>query len=213
MGLEFMEGPGIPRTVSRDESGGRDTTYALFVQDEIHILESLTAYIGAREDWWRVFDGFANTIGAPGYPQQFSSNTFSYFSPKGALVYTPFEGTVLRGSLGEAFRPPTLFNLFRTWTSVSGVTYNSNPYLKAGDNHLLGDRRRAEALEGGRVQGDLFRELCERSDLPVQRQPHHGQFQSTWAGRISRGSNLRWSRGSTPGCTSSPITPTITQRW
>ena len=113
-----------------DQSGGRDTTYALFAQDEIHIAKPLTAYLGAREDWWRVFDGFGNTVGAPGFPKHFSSNTSSYFSPKGALVYTPFEGTVLRTSLGKAFRPPTIYDLFRTWRSVSGVTYNSNPYLK-----------------------------------------------------------------------------------
>ena len=115
-----------------DQSGGRDTTYALFAQDEIKIAKPLTAYLGAREDWWRVFDGFANTVGAPGYPQHFSSNTANYFSPKGALVYTPFESgnTVFRGSVGQAFRPPSLYNLFRTWRSVSGVTYNSNPFLK-----------------------------------------------------------------------------------
>ena len=120
------------KTSILDQSGGRDTTYALFAQDEIHIVKPLTAYLGAREDWWRVFDGFANTIGAPGYPQHFSSNTANYFSPKGALVYTPFESgdTVFRGSLGQAFRPPTIYNLFRTWRSVSGVTYNSNPFLK-----------------------------------------------------------------------------------
>ncbi len=115
-----------------DQSGGRDTSYALFAQDEIHIIKPLTAYLGGREDWWRVFDGFANTIGAPGYPQHFPSNSANYFSPKGALVYTPFEngGTVIRGSVGQAFRPPSIYNLFRTWRSVSGVTYNSNPFLK-----------------------------------------------------------------------------------
>ena len=118
------------KTSILDQSGGRDTTYALFAQDEIQIAKPLTAYLGAREDWWRVFDGFANTTGAPGYPEHFSSNTANYFSPKGALVYTPFEGTVLRGSVGQAFRPPTIYNLFRTWRSVSGVTYNSNPFLK-----------------------------------------------------------------------------------
>ena len=37
---------------------------------------------------------------------------------------------MLRGSVGQAFRPPTIYNLFRTWRSVSGVTYNSNPFLK-----------------------------------------------------------------------------------
>ena len=129
-----------------DQSGGRDTTYALFAQDEIKIAKPLTAYLGAREDWWRVFDGFANTIGAPGYPQHFSSNNANYFSPPSPFPHISFHAsssaprapwstppstdTVLRASLGQAFRPPTIYDLFRTWRSVSGVTYNSNPFLK-----------------------------------------------------------------------------------
>ncbi|MGD0229358.1 MAG: TonB-dependent receptor [Syntrophorhabdales bacterium] len=110
-----------------DQSGGREQTYALFAQDEIQILKPLKAYIGAREDWWRVFDGFSNTYGVSS--QQFPSNTQNYFRPKGALVYTPFDGTVLRTSLGQAFRPPTLYELFRTW-QYYGITFNPNPNLK-----------------------------------------------------------------------------------
>ena len=64
--------------------------FALFAQDEIPILNNLTAYIGFREDWWRVFDGFSNVVGASGYPQDYNSRTASSFSPKGALVYNLF---------------------------------------------------------------------------------------------------------------------------
>ncbi len=107
-----------------DQSGGREETYALFAQDEIQILKPLKAYIGAREDWWRVFSGFSDTYGVSS--QQFPSNTENYFSPKGALVYTPFDGTVLRASLGQAFRPPTIFDLFRT-SNGYGITWLPNP--------------------------------------------------------------------------------------
>ena len=110
-----------------DQSGGREQTYALFAQDEIQILKPLKAYIGAREDWWRVFSGFSDMVGVSS--QQFPSNTASYLSPKGALVYTPFDGTVFRSSLGQAFRPPTIFDLFRTWQGY-GITWASNPYLR-----------------------------------------------------------------------------------
>ncbi len=110
-------------------AGGKDMDFALFAQDEIPILNNLTAYIGFREDWWRVFDGYANIVGSPGYPQDYSSRTASSFSPKGALVYNLFEGTVLRTSVGKAFVAPTLYNLFRTW-SYYGVTYHGNPNLK-----------------------------------------------------------------------------------
>lgn len=111
-------------------SGGKDMNFALFAQDEIPILKNLTAYIGFREDWWMVSDGYANSVGLPGYPQDYSSRTTSSFSPKGALVYNPFEGTVLRTSVGKAFAVPTIYNLFRTWTTSTGVTYHGNPNLK-----------------------------------------------------------------------------------
>ncbi len=82
------------------EAKGRDQGWALFLQDEITILENLTAYIGFREDWWRTFDGYANDIGKKGYPMNFDSRSASYFSPKGSLVYKPWEKTTLRASVG-----------------------------------------------------------------------------------------------------------------
>jgi len=115
------------KTSILDQSGGREQTYALFAQDEIQILKPLKAYIGAREDWWRVYGGFSDTYGVSS--QQFPSNSTSYFSPKGALVYTPFDGTVLRTSFGQAFRPPTIYELFRT-AQFYGITWYANPLLK-----------------------------------------------------------------------------------
>lgn len=118
------------RTALTYRAGGRDTTWALFFQDEIALAETLTAYIGGRMDWWRTFDGYADQIGTAGYPKNYDERSASSFSPKAALVFTPFAGTALRASAGKAFRPPTVYELYRTWTSSSGVTYNGNPDLK-----------------------------------------------------------------------------------
>lgn len=112
------------------QAKGKDETFGLFVQDEIRILEKLTAYIGARQDWWKTYDGYVYQSGTAGYPKTYDSRSDSSFSPKGALVYKPFDKTVLRTSAGQAFRSPTLYDLYRTWTTASGVTYNSNPDLK-----------------------------------------------------------------------------------
>ena len=81
-------------------------------------------------DWWRTFDGYADQIGTAGYPKNYDERSSSAFSPKAALVFKPFAGTTLRTSAGKAFRPPTVYELYRTWTSSSGVTYNGNPDLK-----------------------------------------------------------------------------------
>jgi len=110
-------------------SGGKDLNLALFAQDEIPILKNLTAYIGFREDWWKVFEGYTNMPGTPGFPEDFGSKSAFSFSPKGSLVYNPFEGTVLRTSVGRAFAAPTLYDLFTTW-SYFGAIYQANPSLR-----------------------------------------------------------------------------------
>lgn len=111
-------------------AGGKDMTYALFFQDEIAIASSLTAYLGGRMDWWTTFDGYADQTGTAGYPKSYETRVASAFSPKIALVWKPFAGTTLRTSAGQAFRPPTVYELYRTWTSSSDITYNGNPDLK-----------------------------------------------------------------------------------
>lgn len=112
------------------QSKGKEKIYALFIQDEIMILDNLTAYIGFRQDWWKTYDGYENQIGTQGYPKYYSSKSESSFSPKVAMVYKPFGKTTLRASVGKAFRPPTVYELYRTWTSGSDITYVKNPYLK-----------------------------------------------------------------------------------
>ena len=112
------------------QSKGKARTFAFYFQDEIALRNNLTAYIGFRQDWWKTWDGYVNQVGTAGYPKKYESNSESAFSPKFALVYKPFKGTTLRGSVGKAFRPPTVYDLYRTWTSNwTGTTYAGNPDL------------------------------------------------------------------------------------
>jgi len=116
------------------EAKGSDRTFALFAQDEISIFDNLTAYVGFRQDWWETYNGYANQVGATGYPKSFGSRNATAFSPKAALVYQPFEQTIVKVSGGQAFRAPTAHELYRTWTTSSGITYNSNSGLKPETN-------------------------------------------------------------------------------
>jgi len=110
------------------DAGGRDMAYALFMQAEIHPVDKLTAFIGFREDWWKGFDGYSNSVGIDS--KHYSHNSVSSFNPKGALVFTPFKDTVLRASIGKAFRAPTLYELYGSYTTTAGKTYAGNPGLK-----------------------------------------------------------------------------------
>jgi iron complex outermembrane receptor protein len=157
------------------QSRGTDRTFALFVQDEIHILENLTAFLGFRQDWWETYDGFANSVGAADFPKTYDSRDASSFNPKGALVYKPFEQTTLRASAGKAFRAPTVYELYRTWVSSSGVTYAGNPDLEP-ETTVSWDIGCEQGLwNGAKIKGSYFenylKDLIYRTSIsPTLRQ-------------------------------------------
>ncbi|MBW2129813.1 MAG: TonB-dependent receptor [Deltaproteobacteria bacterium] len=107
-------------------SGGKSKTWAVFIQDEWWIIDSLTLYLGLRYDTWKVSDGAS---GVPGSETRYDSNKEYELSPKVATVWKALPDTTLRASVGHAFRPPTIYELYRTWQYYS-TTYQSNPNLK-----------------------------------------------------------------------------------
>jgi iron complex outermembrane receptor protein len=108
---------------------GKDRTWSVFVQEEIGIVDSLTAYLGFRQDWWETYDGCANYAGEAGYPTTYPSRSADAFSPKAALVYQPFATTTLRSSIGKSFRPPSIYELYSVWI-YRGQTTMSGPDLE-----------------------------------------------------------------------------------
>ncbi len=117
------------------ECKGKDRTISIFAEDELKIVDNLTGYLGFRQDWWETFDGYANDVGKENYPKQYESRNVSSFSPKAALVYTPLTGTTMRASVGKAFRPPTIYELYYTYTSSStNVTTSANKDLEPEKN-------------------------------------------------------------------------------
>lgn len=142
------------KSASTFYSGGKDRIWAVFVQDEWKIAEPLTLYLGGRYDTWKVSDGAS---GVPGSETRYDSNTDSEFSPKVGLVWKALPDTTLRASIGHAFRPPNLYELYRTWVSL-GTTYQSNPNLEpetvwtyeAGVDQYFFDKKTRLSLTGYR---------------------------------------------------------------
>ena len=106
-------------------SGGKSKTWAVFAQEEWRVIDPLTLYAGLRYDTWKVYDGAS---GEPGEEITFDSNEESELSPKLAAVWKALAATTIKASVGHGFRAPTLYELYRTWTSYS-TTYESNPDL------------------------------------------------------------------------------------
>jgi len=117
------------RGVVTGETKGRERVFALFVQDEISLLDNLTLYTGIRHDWWETYDGSISQI-SPILFEEYRPRSKSMFSPKGALVYKPFDETTIKLSAGRAFRAPSLYELYRTIQDHGGKTTAGNPDLK-----------------------------------------------------------------------------------
>lgn len=110
-------------------SSGKNADLGIYLQDEISLRRDLTAWLSLRADRWRTYDGRADQPGAAGYPRSYADRSDSALSPKASLAWRPSEKTTLRGSAGRSFRAPTVYELYRTWTSGS-VTYAGNPDLR-----------------------------------------------------------------------------------
>ncbi|MHB9073137.1 MAG: TonB-dependent receptor [Desulfobaccales bacterium] len=109
-------------------SGGRDRNVGIFLQDEIAWHPKFNTVAGIRLDMWETYGGACMPIaGAPvvNYPNRSQSAV----SPKIAFLFRPFEWMAWRSSVGTAFRAPTIYELYNTWQTSSGVIYKGNPNL------------------------------------------------------------------------------------
>jgi len=126
-------------------NSGKTETKAVYVQDSWKFLPDWKLTLGGRGEWWTAFDGFNNSGGvtvtsqfAPGivtlgpavartamFPKSFKDS----FSPKAALEYKMTPEFTLRGSMGRAYRFPTVNELFQSLSTPNSVTIN-NPNLQ-----------------------------------------------------------------------------------
>jgi iron complex outermembrane receptor protein len=128
------------------EALGKSRATAIFLQDQIRVADPVTVYLGVRQDWWRTYDGSAMKVGTGAFSDVYESRNDSALSPKAAVVYRPGPVTAVRASIGKAFRPPTLFELYQTFVSTAGTLFLSNPDLEpetttsweVGFQHTLG---------------------------------------------------------------------------
>jgi iron complex outermembrane receptor protein len=87
----------------KDDSGN----WGVYIQDEFSILKNLILNAGFRHDQYSIFGGTNN--------------------PRLALIYNPFEKTIIKLLYGTAFRPPNVYELYY---NDGGYTMKSNPDLE-----------------------------------------------------------------------------------
>ena len=137
------------------QSLGQTRTDAVWVQDATNLSDSFRLVVGARYERWKAFDGF-NFSASPALSVNQPTRSESGFSPKASLTWTGMEGLIIAASYGEAYRFPTVTELYQAITTGTTLTV-PNPNLRpehARSMELAIER----PFDQGRVRLSLFDE-------------------------------------------------------
>jgi iron complex outermembrane receptor protein len=116
-------GPGAPAAVSR----GKTQTDAVFLEDAIRLATDLRLTLGVRQEHWRAFDGF-NFSQAPALAVSQPNLSADRTSPKAVLAWSPAPAWRVTASVGEAYRFPTVSELYQSVSTPNGLAV-PNPFL------------------------------------------------------------------------------------
>jgi iron complex outermembrane receptor protein len=118
-------------------SRGRTRTIALWAQDRWTLARGVDLTLGARYEWWRAYDGF-NFSAAPALSVNQPEQRRRGFSPKLSLRWTGGNGWRVTLSAGQAYRFPTVSELYQA--------VSTGPSLTVPDPTLRPERARSEEL-------------------------------------------------------------------
>ena len=148
------------------EGLGETRTGALWAQDAWKLTSNAKLTLGGRLETWRAFDGFnLNTI-ASAAGAITSTSTFNQpslnstnFSPKVSLSWDINKDWNVTGSFGEAYRYPTVTELYQNVSITTGTTAVTvaNPFLTP-EQDLNGEINLERKWDDGRVRLTLFHE-------------------------------------------------------
>jgi len=143
---------------------GETRTGALWAQDAWKIQPNLKLTLGGRFEAWEASNGFnLNTLAnsatgaitasfATNQPTLNSTN----FSPKASLSYDPNKEWNITGNFGQAYRYPTVGELYQN-VSAGGVVFVANPLLLPEED-LNGELNIERHWNDGKVRLTLFEE-------------------------------------------------------
>jgi len=164
----------IPNYTSRDnpgalqsQAGGKSVNQSVFAQDQFNLGERLTLVAGGRYDYWSTSRGRSQRNASSGlllHPMHAAHSV----TAKVAASWQAPAGLRLRGSVGNAFRNPTIYELYRD-LSIGSTLYLANP--DAGPEHLLsfetGVQRRfgAVSLDAAYYENRVYDLLYRTTDF------------------------------------------------
>jgi iron complex outermembrane recepter protein len=147
------------------DSLGETRTGAVWAQDAWKILPNLKLTLGGRLESWQALNGFnlnttanANTgvINSPAAVINQPGISSTNFSPKASLSYDPNKEWNITTNFGEAYRYPTVTELYQNIT-VNGVATFANPFLTP-EQDINGEVNIERKWNDGRARLTLFEE-------------------------------------------------------
>ncbi len=132
---------------------GKTQTQALYAQDTWRFAPDWKATIGGRWESWRAYDGsIANATSVLPY----AARSENFFSPKLSVSYAVAPLWTLRGSVGRAYRMPTVAEMFQG-SITAGTIVNNDPNLKP-ERAVSSDFTAERDLGNGIARVSYFRE-------------------------------------------------------
>jgi outer membrane receptor protein involved in Fe transport len=134
------------------DSGGRQLTSGVFVQDSLRVFSRLLLTVGGRYDNWDNYQAHSSTTPLitsvkPSFTP-FADVSDHAFSPRGALVVRAGDHVTLTASAYQSFRAPTLNELYRSFRLGNVLTLANSELqaekltgAEAGANVFLGSTR------------------------------------------------------------------------
>ena len=126
-------------------SRGNTQTQAVYVQDKWQFNPQWALTLGARQEFWHASDG-SNQSGA--VVANYQDKSANKFSPKISLSFEPQPVWGFRAAFGQAFRFPTVTELYQQLANGANILVN-NPDLKPEEvlsAELTAERRFANGL-------------------------------------------------------------------
>jgi len=136
-------------------SRGKTQIEAIFLQDAVTLAPQLALTIGVRQEAWRAFDGFNFSL-SPALLARQPRLSAERTSPKAVLAWTPDSNWRVTASLGEAYRFPTVSELYQSVT-VGQSLQVPNPDLLP-ERALSSDLSVERTWRGARLRLSAFTE-------------------------------------------------------
>ncbi len=147
---------------TQTSSSGKTRTQAVWLQEAWTVTPQVTATMGGRYERWQAYDG-VNYSATPALNVAQPSVKNDAFSPKFVLAYAPTPDWSVKGSVGLAYRFPTVTELYQAITTGTVLSV-PNPNLKP-ERALSSEFSVEKTWVGGNVRVSVFDERIHNTLL------------------------------------------------